>query len=360
MWWLLAACDPRAPAPPETSWTFRGAVFPEGPGDVLVLDLDQRRPDDVLVNVEPVVQDAAGRPVELELRSYLGFGYGWAPAGGFVPGDYVLRGAADFPVERQDPFTVAPFGQEAVEGAGLVGRSWELVAGRTAPQDLGPIGFAQGTAAIVVEAVDGDALTFALVFRNVDQDCVVLRDAAAWDEERGAMRWEVVEQTLTLPTTSGDVALDADDLWLEVEWLAEDTSRAVGQASGSIDTRPLSELLDPGSGPEGACAIAQQLGFPCVACDDGEPTCLGVQVVQGSLRETDRPLDASSLPVCGLDRIDPTLPDFTLSCDLPIDVALDPAACGCAAPGRQAGAPLLVVAALVLRRRSRQTTYSRG
>lgn len=350
VWWALAACGPRE-TPSLTTWSFRGASLPGAPGDVVVLDLEQQRPDEVLANVEPVVVDGAGRPVALVERTYLGFSYGWAPAAGFAPGDYVLTGAAAFPVDGVDAaFTVAPFGAGGVDAAELVGRSWALTAARSAPQDLGPLAFAQGTAVVVVESAAGTELGFALLYRGPGGDCVALRDVGDWDAERGELRWELRGETLFLPTADGDVPLPAEDLWLDLQWLAEDPDRAAGQASALVDTRALSEVLEPGSGPEGTCELAGSLGFPCVPCEDGVRACLGVQVVQGSL-SGDGPLDASGLPRCGLDRVDVTLPAFTLSCDLPIEGVLDPVACGCAASGRSAAAPLTLAALLVRRRR---------
>jgi hypothetical protein len=203
---------------------------------------------------------------------------------------------------------------------------------------------------VAVEAVDGDTMTFAVVYRSLDGDCVALRDEGAWDPEQGVLRWEVVEETLILPTTEGDVELPARDLWLEVQWLADDLQRAVGQASGTVDTRGLSAQLTPGEGEEGPCGLASALGFPCVACTDAFETCASIQVVKGSLRETTT-LASEGLPLCGVDRVNLDLPHLTLSCDLPLDVVLDPAQCGCSAVGRLAGLPLAGLGALVFLRR---------
>jgi hypothetical protein len=357
MWWMLAGCDGGEPPPPDTTWSFRSVVLPEGPGDVIVLDLEQQEPTALLQNVEPLVVDGAGDRVPLVERTYLGFSYGWAPERGFVPGDYELRGAADYPVTRADRFVVSPFGEDALDGSALVGRSWALVDGRTAPTDLGPVGLAQGTVAVVVEALDGDAMTFALVYRSAtDGDCVALRDTGAFDEERGGLRWEVDDDELVVPTTEGDVTLPIRDLWLEVEWLADQPTRALGQAAGTVETRALSEVADPEGGPDWACELLSAFGLPCVACTDELATCASVQVVKGSLQEVTPSLDPSALPLCGVDRVTVPVPvpSFTLQCDA-VDLELSPVECGCASAGRVAGVPLALAALLALARRRRST-----
>jgi hypothetical protein len=82
----------------------------------------------------------------------------------------------------------------------------------------------------------------------------------------------------TLVLTVAEVDVTLTDVAFAGTFFPDGTSIGQGTLSGTIDTRTLGPAFGVGSAPEAVCDLAASFGGTCLACADGEPYCLDVEV----------------------------------------------------------------------------------
>ncbi|MEZ4317090.1 MAG: Ig-like domain-containing protein [Myxococcota bacterium] len=90
--------------------------------------------------------------------------------------------------------------------------------------------------------------------------------------------FEVGPQNTTLEVQG--ISITIDDLFVSGAFSPDGGEISGAVLAGSIDTRPLVDLVSPGGGPEAVCELVQTFGIACEACAGGGDFCLSLLVDQ--------------------------------------------------------------------------------
>lgn len=88
--------------------------------------------------------------------------------------------------------------------------------------------------------------------------------------------FEVGPQNTTIEVQG--IAITIDDLFVSGALAADGSAIAGAVLAGSIDTRPLVDLVEPGGDDDAVCLLVQTFGIDCQACTGGGDFCLSLLV----------------------------------------------------------------------------------
>ncbi len=180
-------------------------------------------------------------------------------------------------------FTTSNLGTPMDDPASLLGRTYavDLASARiTEPPGIGSVlsGYLTTDILLGVSAVDGGSLDMLGAVARADvspdeQDTCSPTFPFPTADFTAEPYFAVGPQTVTLSIGGYDV--DISDLQITGTFASDGTYFGGGTLSGSLDTRPLSALVDDSGDPGAICDLAINFGAECIACpSDGEPYCL--------------------------------------------------------------------------------------
>jgi len=88
--------------------------------------------------------------------------------------------------------------------------------------------------------------------------------------------FEVGPQTTTLSVQGLEITID--DLFVSGAFAPDGSSISGAVLAGSIDTRPLVDLIEPGGDDDAVCLLVQTFGIACEPCTGGGDFCLSLLV----------------------------------------------------------------------------------
>lgn len=199
--------------------------------------------------------------------------------------------------------TDTAFVADSIVGAWDISPGELLYAGGIA--ELGPVALLYLPALrLEVLSVAGEVAELRLVSQiyGEEGECVVLRDAASLSAT-GELSWS--QDVLSIPTDSDPLVLYAPTFRIGFDSLG---AAAGGEVSTIIDLRATS------NSDFYVCDLVVQWGGACVACPDGNPSCLGLAGFAWTATRSAEPA-GTELPTCGADFSDTgVMPDFDLDC----------------------------------------------
>jgi hypothetical protein len=180
-------------------------------------------------------------------------------------------------------FTTSDLGTSMPEPTSLVGRTYVVALAEARivePPGIGSVLSSYLTTDILlgVSAVDGSSLDIMGAVAKSDvtpdeQDYCNPTIPFPTADFSAEPYFTVGPQTTTLSVAGYDIEIG--DLNVTGTFAADGTYFDGGTLSGTIDTRPLSPLIDDSGDPGAICDLAINFGAECEACPaDGEPYCL--------------------------------------------------------------------------------------
>ncbi|MCO4745059.1 MAG: hypothetical protein KC912_09740 [Proteobacteria bacterium] len=189
------------------------------------------------------------------------------------------------PVETT--FTTSEVGAAIGTVSDLVGNSYDLdlESGRfVQPEGIGSLlGKYLGDVTIYLAVESASDTKIKMVGALADETTVTQQDHCSptidFPEADFANPYFEVDATgQTTSFTVSGITVDIDDLVVSGAFSPDGTYIAGGVLAGSIDTRPLVDLVEEGGEPDAICELAGSIGVDCEECPDGEMLCLSLYV----------------------------------------------------------------------------------
>jgi hypothetical protein len=182
-------------------------------------------------------------------------------------------------------FTTSELGQD-VDTNSLVGKSYalDLGSGRiVVPAGVGSLleGYLDYTIFLGVDSAAGSEILLVGAVADeenpTEQDfCTVTLDFPAADFSESPY-FKIGPSTTTLDVAG--YSIEIADLFVAGTFSSDGSWMGGGSLSGSIDTRPLTQLLGDDEEEGAICDLVGGFGVDCENCSDGEPYCLAIEIV---------------------------------------------------------------------------------
>ncbi len=202
-------------------------------------------------------------------------------------------------------FTTSGLGEDIADVDGLVGQVYELdlASGRiVVPEGVGSVLESYLTVQVLLEVLSsGDEIEFLGAIADEDnpgtQDfCIQTLEFPEAADFSDAPYFVIGPATTTISVADYEVTIE--DLEISGTFSADGTWFGGAVFAGSIDTRPLAELVGDDEEEDAVCNLVAGFGVSCIECPDSTPYCLKIRAVDLSAIAVDTDVEEVAVEDC--------------------------------------------------------------